>query len=492
MKTKIIWAVSYLLPRVQDALFILLLFSVLAGGSVLLNTDGDLPRHLLMGKYVLETGAPPTTEIFSYPYAGREYVPHEWLAGVIFYLAWLVLDLNGVVLLAGILIGAAFLLIFVQMALNSKELLLSFVLVLLGAVVTSIHWLARPHLFTMVFLAIWLVLLDRLARGGQIRIWIFPLLMLFWANIHAEYIVGFLVLLAYLAGHGWSYLIDGNTGAVANAKSLLIIFLLSFSASLINPSGLKAWTTVAGYLNNEYLMSRIAETQQPDFLDTDSLPLLGLLVISGIVMAGNRTRFTPADIFLIAGFGLMSVVSVRNAHLFGVTAPLVLSRGLNGIRVPKSIKNIEATIARLESHARGGSIPVIISFLAALLFLTHPQSGSQNRFDPAVFPVNAVQWLEENPQTGPMFNAFDWGGYILYRLWPQQLVFIESQTDTSGDLTRMYETVVTLDEGWGRIFDQYEIRWVIIPPDWPLASELKNQGWVVTYEDDTAVILVGK
>ncbi|HUG34198.1 MAG TPA: hypothetical protein VMJ90_05475 [Anaerolineales bacterium] len=492
MKTKIVSAVSYFIPRFRDALFILLFFSVLAGGSVLLNTDGDLPRHLLMGRNILETGKPPTTEIFSYPYAGREYVPHEWLAGVIFYLSWLVFDLNGVVVLAGTLIGAAFLLIFIQSYLNSRELLLSFLLVLLGAVVTSIHWLARPHLFTMVFLAIWLILIDRLARGKQNRIGIFPLVMLFWANIHAEYIVGFLVLLAYLAGCGWSYLIERNTGALATLRSLLVIFLLSFIVSLVNPAGLKAWTTVAGYINNEYLMSRITETQQPDFLDTDSLPLLGLLVISGIVIAGNRTRFTPVDIFLITGFGLMCVISARNAHLFGVTAPLVLSRGLNGIRVPKSIKNVEAMIARLEAHARGGPIPVIISLLAGLFFLAHPQIGSHNRFDPAVFPVDAVQWLGENPQTGQMFNAFDWGGYILFHLWPSQQVFIESQTDTTGDLTRMYETVVTLDEGWGKIFDQYDIRLVLIPPDWTLASELKNQGWVVTYKDATAVILVEK
>jgi hypothetical protein len=89
-----------------------------------------------------------------------------------------------------------------------------------------------------------------------------------------------------------------------------------------------------------------------------------------------------------------------------------------------------------------------------------------------------------------MFNAFDWGGYILFHLWPEQKVFIESQTDVTGEVTRQYETVITLQEGWQDLFRQYNITWAILPPDWPLTSELKAQGWQTAYQDQTAVILV--
>jgi hypothetical protein len=479
------------LTRLGNILFLLLFVSVLAGGPQLLNTDGDLPRHLLMGKYVLEIGAAPTIENFAYPYAGREYIPHEWLAGVIFYLAYLAFDLNGVVLLAGILIGATFIIISMRASANSKEPLLSFMLVLLGAVATSIHWLARPHLFTMAFLALWLTWLDRLNRGETVRLWAFPALMLFWANMHAEYIIGFLVSLGYLTGSIWTYSFSGDVSALSKAKTLSGILFLSFGASLLNPSGLKAWTTIAAYVNNRYLMSRIAETRPPDLLSPESVPLLLLLAICLILVAGNKQKYQPADIFLLTGFGVMSLISARNVHLFGAAAPLILSHGLNGIQIPPSLKNVGTLFARMESPSRRVILPIAATIILGAILLAFPLKN-YNRFDPKIFPVDAVQWLKENPRSGRMFNAFDWGGYLLFHLWPSQQVFIESQTDTNGELTRIYESVIIGEPGWQDVFSGYEIEWAILPPDWAITEELQNEGWVVAYEDDTAAILVNR
>jgi hypothetical protein len=479
------------LPRLSNLLFLLLFFSVLAAGPTMLNTDGDLPRHLLLGRYVLEGHTPPTTEIFSYPYAGREYIPHEWLAGVAYYLAYLAFKLNGVVLLTGILIGKTCNVIFTRASTNSKEPLLSFLLVLLGAVATSIHWVARPHLFTMVFLALWLTWLDRLNRGETIRLWAFPALMLFWANFHAEYILGFVVVFGHLAGSVWSHLFFKDETAYAKGRNQIGILLLSFAASLLNPSGLKAWTTIAGYINNPYLMSHITETRPPDLLSPESLPLLVLLVIAVIFVTGKRQEFKPADVFLLFGLGIMSILSARNIHLFGVAAPLILSHGLRGIQTPQSLKNVGRLFARIESPPRRVFFPITATILLGAILLAFPLKN-YNQFDPETFPVGAVQWLKENPQNGRMFNAFDWGGYILFHLWPSEQVFIESQADTNGELTRQYESVIAREPGWEGIFSRYAIDWAILPPDWAITEELKREGWAVVYEDATAAILVTK
>src|SRR5688572_26398883 len=176
-------SVRFLLPRLNAVLFILLFLSVLTLGSRMLNIDGDLPRHMLMGKVVLETGSAPRQEVFSYVYEGRPYTPHEWLAGVFYYLAYLLLGLNGVVLLAGILIASAFGFLYSEALSQKASYIPTFLLVLLGAMVTSIHWVARPHLFTMLFLALWVVWADKLYRGTPVKVWIFPAMMLLWANI---------------------------------------------------------------------------------------------------------------------------------------------------------------------------------------------------------------------------------------------------------------------------------------------------------------------
>ena len=87
----------------------------------------------------------------------------------------------------------------------------------------------------------------------------------------------------------------------------------------------------------------------------------------------------------------------------------------------------------------------------------------------------AADWLDKHPQHGKMFNYFTWGGYLLYREWPEQKVFIDGQTDFYGEaLTRQYERVITLAPGWEDVLNQYHVRWVLIPPGGPLASALRG------------------
>ncbi|HET9909125.1 MAG TPA: hypothetical protein VFQ23_20925 [Anaerolineales bacterium] len=477
-----------LLPGFTDFLFIMLFVSALVTGPKMLNIDGDLPRHLLMGKYVLETGSPPTQEIFAYPYEGQSYVSHEWLAGVLFYLSYVLFDLNGVVLLASLLIAGTFTILFSDAVRQNGEIVPNFLLIFFGASVTSIHWIPRPHLFTMLFLAIWLTRIERLDRGNSSKLWMFPALMLLWGNIHAEFVAGFLTLLAYIAGWLWNYLFARQSLNASTGKNLLLVTITSFVATLINPAGLRTWGTILGYINNSYLMSRITETRPPDFARAEYFPLLLLLVISVLLMVTRRDKFTPAHIFLLLGFGTMSLLSARNAHLFGVVAPFVLSNGLKGLSNIQPFKRMESLISGIERQISGRMVPSLLAVVISVPILA--SAVNFNRFEPAVFPVDAVHWLKENPQPGQVFNAFDWGGYILFHLWPEKKVFIESQTDVRGELTREYEKVITLQYDWQGIFQRYDVSWVIIPPQWDLATELQRIGWEIAYQDPTTIILV--
>lgn len=479
------------LPRVPAALFILLFLGVLTIGPRMLNIDGDLPRHLLMGKVVLETGAAPTQEIFSYPYEGRTYAPHEWLAGVIYYLTYLLLGLDGVVLLAAVLIASTFTVIYAEVTSQNNHAFLNFLIIFLGASITSVHWITRPHLFTMLFLATWIILLDRLRRGMLVKLWIFPVLMLLWANIHAEFIAGFLVLLAYLAGWFWQSFITRSNAVNETGRRLFPVTILSLAASLFNPSGMQTWNVVFSYVNNRYLLSHIVETRPPNFAQPEYWPLLIMMALGILAKILKRDKLPPAHTFLLIGFGIMSLLAARNVHLVGVVFSFILSMTLGGSILFRPFEIIEATVKQIESHVTGTMIPILLTVLLCAVILTRP-ADQINRFEPTVFPVDAVHWLESHPQNGRMFNAFDWGGYILFHLWPEQKVFIESQGDLTGELTRQYETVISLREGWQEIFTQYNIAWAIIPSESPLAKELEIEGWESAYQDQTAVILVRK
>jgi hypothetical protein len=167
----------------------------------------------------------------------------------------------------------------------------------------------------------------------------------------------------------------------------------------------------------------------------------------------------------------------------------VLSKANKGLTAPDILGRIEATLRQMESQIKGFTLPIILTILISAVMLAGPYAGF-NRFEPSVFPVEAVRWLETHPETGRMFNAFDWGGYILLHLWPEQKTFIESHTDVTGEATQKYETIITLQAGWQELFEQYDVAWAIIPPTWELSAELKAQGWETAYQDQTAVILV--
>jgi hypothetical protein len=131
----------------------------------------------------------------------------------------------------------------------------------------------------------------------------------------------------------------------------------------------------------------------------------------------------------------------------------------------------------------------VAAMLASGTRLTPSPGG--NSFSPHVFPVRAIDWALANPPGRRPFNYFPWGGYLLFRMWPAGTVFIDGQTDFYGEaLTRQYETVVTLGEGWEQVLARYDVDWVIMPADSRLVRELREDPvWTETFADGTAVIL---
>lgn len=197
----------------------------------------------------------------------------------------------------------------------------------------------------------------------------------------------------------------------------------------------------------------------------------------------------------------MALYSARNIPLYiAVCIPILCDQAAKLIKEGRGtgivdwFLNLQDRITRTEKDIRGGLISVLVLVLSISLLMGGVQLDFQsngNTFSEEVFPVGAVDWLEDNPPQGNGFNHFPWGGYLLYRLWPEQLVFIDGQTDFYGeDLTREYEKVITLQPGWQQIFMRYDIKWVIMPADSRVADFLsESSNWTINYSDQTAKIL---
>jgi hypothetical protein len=479
-----------LLPKLQDIFFISIFIAVLLLGQRMLNLDGDLPRHLLTGKLILETRAFPTAEPFIYPYLGQPYVPHEWLTDVIFYITYTYAGLAGLVALSALLIASAFTFLYSKLSTRLSLRLPIFMIVTWGAIATSINWAVRPHLVSMLLLAIWLVWADSLRRGEKIPLWQFPVFMLAWSNLHGEFIAGILVLLAYAVGWAVDYFMDRTSTSLTIGKNIWLALLLSALASLLNPGGIGPWVSILGFVNNKYLMSRMLESNSPNFQMPEMRVLLGLIAISIFLLAIKKEKLSAGQGLLLTGFSAMSLIAVRNIHLYGVVAPFVLAETLGASRNFRLMDRLETTLQNVEGRLKGILWPVMAVIVLSAFVITNRTAQIFYQFNPPAFPVQAVEWLKKNPQQGKMFNELNWGGYLALHLWPEQLTFVDSMADTSGKVTMQYETVITQTDGWQNIFEQYNVEWVIIECKSPLAQVLENEyRWRVLYEDDLSIIL---
>ncbi|MFN8425579.1 MAG: hypothetical protein U0X87_04885 [Anaerolineales bacterium] len=119
---------------------------------------------------------------------------------------------------------------------------------------------------------------------------------------------------------------------------------------------------------------------------------------------------------------------------------------------------------------------ITVLFAVGFFAFNHTQGKQIYNFNPQVFPIRAADWLEENPVEGNMFNEFNWGGYLLYRLWPaSSCSWTAKATSTAKPLMRNYETMMLAKNNWKSLLEKYQIDWAIIPTDSPLAVQLKQE-----------------
>lgn len=492
---------SFLLPRLEDVLFAALFFGIVATGPVMLNGDGDLGRHITIGNYILDSGRIPTQDLFSYTLAGQPLTPHEWLAQVVFAFSHRFLGLDGVVLLCALLLALAVTGVYLQAVQRSGLRLISMGLAIAAAAAAALHWLARPHLWTMLWVVLWVGTLEGLRRGQYRLAWILPVLMVAWANLHGAFIAGFVIWGLYGVGAFWERVWGPRESrpAVAWWRAWGLGGAGAFLGSLLNPVGWHLWETSLGYLRNRYLVDHTFEYFSPNFHLGGTWPFLGWIAFSLLLLGVGWLRLRPTSALLLAAWTVMGLYSARNIPLYALLAAPILAEGLAaaGVREAPSLAGyvrLEGRLQQVEAGLRGHLVALACLLLVGWALakgIPLDFAGQGNRFSEKVFPVEAVSWLDGHPLPGEGFNHFPWGGYLLYRRWPAQRVFIDGQTDFYGEaLTRQYEQVIGLAPAWQEVLQRYGVRWAILPPGSSLEQALVTElGWQAVYRDDTAVIL---
>lgn len=493
-------SLRFFLPRIEYIFLIAVFWGIVAAGPRILNFDGDLPRHILTGNLILQRHSVATTDIFSFRTTGYPSFPHEWLSQVIFAAVYDWLGLDGIVLLTALMITLTWGLVYQQAIKKSRSFFAALIFIALGVAASQLHVLPRPHLFTYVMTAIWITVLEAMEENRTRVWWLLPALMLIWVNLHGMFILGIGILGIYLIG---DFLDRPATDwfRTNKTKSLLAAAGLSLLATLISPSGPKIWEAIASLGSNAYITSKIPEYQSPDFHSPSTWPFVLILLLTIIGFARASKKPSWIQVLLFVSFAGMGLYTSRMIPLFAIVAVPIAAQTLAGwVREEygtSRLLTVEENIYKINTMSKGWIwILVVVLVTAGLLRsgTTLDPLGQGNVFDSYFFPVEAVSWLEAHPQNGHMFNEFDWGGYLLLKLWPRYQIFMDGHTHIYGEtLTREYEKVISLGKDWNEILDHYEVRWVILRTNTSLAEALSSSpAWVTAYKDQTAIILVRK
>jgi hypothetical protein len=459
-------------------------------GFALVNSDGDLGRHLRVGEYILRSQSIPHTDLFSHTMLGQPFVPYEWLSEAAFALVFRVAGLPGVSVFCALMMATALTLVFLYMIRAGTDTLLSLIATLLAIMLTGIHWLARPHLFTILFAVLLVWLLQRADRKALI--WS-SVLFAFWANLHGGFTYGLILICLYLAG-------DVIGAQWTRARQHLIMLACSIAATIVNPAGIRLHQHVFGYLRNSYLVDHTLEYLSPNFHRPELQTFLFVLMVVLVVLAMSRQRVTPVTLLVLIVNTAFALYSARNIPLFAVTVIPLLAIHFDAEWRGYGSALLQRMRAAFElGQTRGNTAAWVGIFTIALigLALNHGQllgvPITQTSFSAEKFPVAAVQRGRTAQLQGRILNQFTWGGYLLHA-WPEQKVFIDGQTDFYGaDLTKTYQDIVQLNPGWRGLLDKWKIDLVVMPANSKLAAEIVANGrWELWYRDQTAVIIVRK
>jgi hypothetical protein len=488
----------FLLPRLEYILFAAIFWGIASTGPILLNSDGDLPRHLLVGKLIRMTREVGLTDIFSFRTTGFPSFPHEWLSQVILSGFYDLMGLGGVVFFTAAIITIIWAIIFYDALHRSNSLIISIIFTGLGVGASLIHILPRPHLFSYVFTVLWILVLEKIYKDKPQNWWLLPVLMLIWVNLHGMFVLGIVIWIIYLTGDLFENF-SKTWFTSTKTKSMLAGGVLSMIATFLSPSGISIWGAIATLSGDAYIKSRIPEYQSANFQIPETWPFILILLLTMISFARSTNKAPWRHVFLVTAFAGVALYSSRMLPFFAIIAVPITARSISEWLkqdYPNSrLWSIETNINAI-NQSSNGLIWVLAAVLAvAFLFNANipiDPGNKGNIFSPQFFPVDAVTWLQSHPQNGHMFNEFDWGGYMLLKLWPAQKmqIFMDGHTHIYGEkLTREYEEVITLSDGWQSIFDKYQITWAIVRDQSPVAKALESQGWTNLYEDKTTVIL---
>jgi hypothetical protein len=472
------------------------LFALLFVLATRISIDTDTWWHLRSGEHTLTQGM-IYEDPFSHSKQGEPWINHSWGAQIVLYGFWRLAGNVGLALYVSILAVAG---MGVLYRLCAGNVYLRAFALILGASTAAVFWSPRPHMLSFFLSTVMLYLLFTYKQRRSDRLlWLIPPLMLVWGNLHAGFSIGFIFLAGMIAGEtlGNVFNRDGaNVIPPAGIGKLIVVGLVSAVALVVNPYGAQMLLVPFETVSIGPLRDFIQEWNSPNFQERQTWPFIALLLglLGAVGVSGKRLDWT--HFVLIAGTAFMALTAGRQIAVFAVVATPVLTYHLDAILqergwVLRPAQRVPLRQARLNLALL---VVILIGALAAVIAVLEPETveEAQRRY----LPVAVAEHMAAEQPPGPMFNSYNWGGYLMFAL-PEYPVYADGRTDLYRDeFLLRYLRTATGGEGWRGVLDEDGINTVVIEARSGLARMLAlDDDWTRVYpgddsDDENAVIYV--
>jgi hypothetical protein len=473
-----IWSLFYLVP-----------LSV----ALLPSVDEDIWWHLRTGQWILDHHTIPATDPFS-RYGletGKPYVAYSWVFEVLAASLYQGLGLTGFAVGRGLLTLAILVALHRLIARRQPSFMGAAGLSGLAAFALLPVVTERPWLFTILF-SIWTlnVILDLRHNMPTRAVWFLPLLYMIWANLHIQFVYGlFLLGLACVAP-----VVDRLLGCeppesgAARVGSpgwwrLVIVTAACFGATFINPFHLHLYEVVFEYAGSRANLLYVTEMHALEFRKLSDWCVLTLAGIAAFTL-GRRQRASAFEILLLAAAAWFTFRSRRDVWFMVLAA--VASAGPQTLPA-RSWRNF------LPNPTEAGVVAVVLSFVLAVLGWFRLSESSVRAALEANYPVQAVDFIKQQGYHGPLYNSYNWGGYLMCQL-PEMPVALDGRANFHGD-DRLEQAVATRGgkPGWQTDPDLTTARVVLAESEAPLAALLRlDERFHLVYENRVAVVFVAR
>ncbi len=474
--------------------------------------DPDLWWHLRTGQWIVENGHIPHTDPFSFTRAGHAWVAHEWLSEVVFYELWKHGGTTALMVFSAIVTTAGLMLLYRRCIVPETKRHWGVAATACGALACAPSWGVRPQMFTFVFASLFLSIVDRGEQRPRLLLWIAPLFLL-WLNLHAGFALGPALLFAYAFGLLLETALGNTAWEQARPILLRVALLLIVCVALVpfNPSGAQLYHYPFDTLRSAGMRSLIGEWHSPDFHEWLYRPFLLLWLSLLAVLAGGLARPKARVMIPLLLTAFAALDAVRHIPIFILLAMPVLAGAVSSADAFGRKSSQLPPAFGISPHRASHGFPLrpLINGVLVLLMAVFAAARwsdlarHQHLHQVSQFPDRAVAFLRDAHYPPRLFVYYDWGGYALWKLYPNYRVFADGRADLyqgsdlrgngpqGDDLLRQFKTALQLQTGWRQVLDTWKVDEVLVPPSCALAQALELEpDWHTAFLDSQAILLL--